>query len=168
MPTFTVHQPPPKPGETTSTPERFLFLRDGFHFWAFVLAPFWLLRYQLWVGFAVYLAGSAVIAVVLGVVRAPLAVQGLAGVLVALLIGFEGATIRRRKLARRGWKMLGFVVGDNTEMAECRFFAEWVKHAETPPPNAPLVTPEPVYAKPRRPPSPSDVIGLFPKPGGGR
>ena len=168
MPTFTVHQPPPKPGETTSTPERFLFLRDGFHFWAFVLAPFWLLRYQLWVGFAVYLAGSAVIAVVLGVVRAPLAVQWLAGVLVALLIGFEGATIRRRKLARRGWKMLGFVVGDNTEMAECRFFAEWVKRAETPPPSAPLITPEPVYAKPRRPPSPSDVIGLFPKPGGGR
>ena len=168
MPTFTVHQPPPKPGETTSTPERFLFLRDGFHFWAFVLAPFWLLRYQLWVGFAVYLAGSTVIGVVLGVVRAPLAVQWLAGVLVALLIGFEGATIRRRKLARRGWKMLGFVVGDNTEMAECRFFAEWVKRAGTPPPSAPLITPEPVYAKPRRPPSPSDVIGLFPKPGGGR
>jgi hypothetical protein len=162
MPTFTVHQPPPKPGETTSTPERFLFLRDGFHFWAFVLAPFWLLRYQLWVGFVVYLASSAVIAVVLGVVRAPLAVQLLAGVLVALLIGFEGATIRR------GWKMLGFVVGDNTEMAERRFFAEWVKRAETPPPSAPLVTPESVYAKPRRPPSPSDVIGLFPKPGGGR
>ena len=168
MSTFTVHQPPPKPGETTSTPGRFLFLRDGFHFWAFVLAPFWLLRYQLWVGFAVYLAGSAVIVVVLSVVRAPLAVQLLAGVLVALLIGFEGTTIRRRKLARRGWKMLGFVVGDNTEMAERRFFAEWVKRAETQPPSAPLVTPEPVYAKPPRPPSPSDVIGLFPKPGGGR
>src|SRR3974390_2343055 len=93
MPTFTVHQPPPKPGETTSTPERFLFLRDGFHFWAFVLAPFWLLRYQLWVGFVVYLAGSAGIAVVLGVVRAPLAVEWRPRGVVGLLIGFGGGTI---------------------------------------------------------------------------
>ena len=48
MPTFTVHQPPPRPGEAAIAPERFVFVRDGFHFWAFVLAPFWLLRYRLW------------------------------------------------------------------------------------------------------------------------
>ena len=67
------------------------------------------------------------------------AVQFLAGPLVALLIGFEAATLRRWKLTRRGWQMLGFVVGEDVEMAEQRFFAEWSKQAdrragEAPPP----------------------------------
>ena len=48
-------------------------------------------------------------------------VQFLAGTLIALLIGFEASTFRRWKLTRRGWKMLGFVVGENAEMAERRF-----------------------------------------------
>ena len=55
--------------------------------------------------------------------------QLLAGLLVALLIGFEAATLRRWTLARRGWKTLGFVVGEDAEMAERRFFAEWTKRA---------------------------------------
>ena len=29
-------------------PERFVFVRDGFHFWAFLLAPLWLLWHRLW------------------------------------------------------------------------------------------------------------------------
>ena len=63
MPTYTVHQPPPRKGETASAPERFVFVRDGFHFWAFVLAPLWLLRHRLWLAFAIYL----VVSVLLGV-----------------------------------------------------------------------------------------------------
>src|ERR1700740_1568555 len=43
MPTFTVHAPPPRKDGTTSAPERFLFVRDGFHGWAFSLGPLWLL-----------------------------------------------------------------------------------------------------------------------------
>ena len=167
MPTFTVHQPPPKIGEADSAPERFVFLRDGFHFWAFVLTPFWLLRYRLWLAFVIYLAVSIVLGVALYLVGMPAQVQWLAGVLVALLIGFEAATIRRRKLMRRGWKTLGFVVGEDLESAEHRFFAAWSERAGTP---APSAAPEPKYAAPvrRGPPSPADVIGLFPEPGGGR
>ena len=44
MPTYTVHQPPPRKGEAASAPERFVFVRDGFHFWAFLLGPLWMLR----------------------------------------------------------------------------------------------------------------------------
>jgi Protein of unknown function (DUF2628) len=160
MPTYTVHQPPPRHGETASAPERFVFVRDGFHFWAFVLTPFWLLRYRLWLTFTIYLAVSILLGLALRLTGALSTVQFLAGVLVALLIGFEAATLRRAKLARRGWKMLGFVVGEDAEMAERRFFAEWGKRATPPaPPAAPVR---------RGTPSPSDVIGLFPEPGGGR
>lgn len=172
MPTFTVHQPPSRPGEAASAPERFVFVRDGFHFWAFVLAPFWLLRYRLWLAFAIYLAVSILIGMALRLSGAGSTVQFLAGTLVALLIGFEASTFRRAKLTRYGWNMLGFVVGEDVEMAERRFFAEWARQSNTRAsvPPAPAAAPEPRYAAPvrRGTPSPSDVIGLFPEPGGGR
>jgi hypothetical protein len=169
MPTYTVHQPPPRQGEAASAPERFVFVRDGFHFWAFVLAPFWLLRYRLWLAFAIYLAVSILLGIGLLLIGAGSTVQFLAGTLVALLIGFEAATFRRAKLTRRGWKMLGFVIGEDTETAEQRFFAEWAKRADKVP-VTPSTAPEPRYAVPLRrgTPSPSDVIGLFPEPGSGR
>jgi len=167
MPTYTVHQPPPRHGEAASAPERFVFARDGFHFWAFVLAPFWLLRYRLWLAFAIYLAASILLGIGLKLIDAGSTVQFLAGLLVALLIGFEAATFRRAKLTRRGWKMLGFVVGEDTEAAEQRFFAEWAKNTNTraSATPAPPIAPEPRYAVPLRRGTPPDVIGLFPKPG---
>jgi hypothetical protein len=166
MPTFTVHQPPPRKGETASAPERFVFVRDGFYVWAFLLAPFWLSWRRLWLAFAIYLLANFVLGAGLVLIGAALAVKFFAGLLVALLIGFEASSIWRRKLTRRGWKMLGFVVGDDAETAERRFYSEWTKRAgETQP-----APPEPQYSAPARrgPPSPSDVIGLFPEPGGQR
>ena len=168
MPTFTVHQPPPRPGEAAIAPERFVFVRDGFHFWAFVLAPFWLLRYRLWLAFAGYLAVTILLGVALKLTGANAVVQFLAGTLVALLIGFEAATLRRWKLTRRGWRMLGFVVGEDVEMAEHRFFAEWSKQADRPTGEAPPTAPAPQVPAPLRRAAPSDVIGLFPEPDGPR
>ena len=167
MPTYTVHAPPLRHGETASAPERFLFVRDGFHFWAFVLGPVWLLLRRLWLALVIYFICYGLIGIGLAFLRAPANVQLLVGVLGALLIGFEASSIWRWTLTRRGWTTLGFVVGEDAEIAERRFFAEWAKHApQTPPP----ASPESKYSTPvrRGPPSPSDVIGLFPEPGGGR
>ncbi|MDO9412795.1 MAG: DUF2628 domain-containing protein [Pseudolabrys sp.] len=168
MPTFTVHEPPPrkKAPESVIAPERFAFVRDGFHFWAFVLAPLWLLFRRLWLAFFLYVALTILVAVGLHFAGAPSIVQTTASVLIALLIGFEAATIRRWTLTRRRWKMLGFVVGEDREIAERRFFAAWTERAAD-------VAAAPVaatYATPvrRGAPSPSDVIGLFPEPGAPR
>ena len=169
MPTFTVHAPPPRNGETRSAPERFLFVRDGFHVWAFLLAPLWLLLRHLWLAFAIYVVGYALAGVGLAVLRASATTQFLVWLLIALLIGFEAPSIWRWTLARRGWTMLGFVVGEDAEIAERRFFGEWSKRAAGSPPNPPAA-PEPKYSAPvrRGPPSPADVIGLFPEPGAQR
>ena len=91
------------------------------------------------------------------------------GLLVALLVGFEASSIWRWTLTRRGWSTLGIVVGEDAEMAERRFFVQWAQRApETP--AGQTASPEPKYSTPisRGPPSPSDVIGLFPEPGGQR
>jgi hypothetical protein len=168
MPTFTVHQPPPRQGEATSAPERFVFVRDGFYFWAFVLAPLWLLVHRLWLALLGYVVLTGALNVALYFIGVPATVKFLASFFVALLIGLEAATLWRWTLARRGWKFLGFVVGDGLELAERRFYAEWAKRADATPPQDSKQ--EPKYATPvwRGPPSPSDVIGLFPEPGAPR
>ncbi len=161
MPTYTVHAPPAKPGKTTSAPERFVFVRDGFYFWAFVLAPLWLLWRRLWL----VLLGFIVVSAMLGAALFLLGVAGnvkfIASALLALLLGFEAATLWRWTLTRRGWTTLGFVVGDDRETAEHRFFAAWSERARAPV----SALPEPHYGAATRHAPPSDVIGLFPEPG---
>jgi len=168
MPTYTVHAPPPRQDETTSAPERFVFVRDGFHFWAFLLAPLWLLLRGLWFALVIYIVGSGVVTVGLVFLHASAIVQFLVGLLIALLIGFEASSIWRWTLARRGWTTLGFVVGEDAEIAEQRFFSEWTRRAAALSPSPNSV--ETGYTAPvrRGPPSPSDVIGLFPEPGAQR
>jgi hypothetical protein len=167
MPTYTVHAPPPRPGETASTPERFVFVRDGFHVWALLLTPFWLLWRRLWLAFALYVVISFVLAIALRLAGAGLTVQFVAGFLIALLIGFEASTIRRRKLAWKRWTMLGFVIGEDIEMAERRFFAEWAKKTNLRASEAPptlSATPAPRTVMPMRHDAPPEIIGLFPEP----
>ena len=165
MPTFTVHEPPPRKTESVTAPERFVFVRDGFHFWAFVLAPVWLLVRKLWSAFFLYVVLCVAVAVGLYLAGAPSSVQVTAELVVALLVGLEASTIRRWTLTRRRWKNLGFVVAEDAEIAERRFYAAWTQRALA------TATPaEPTYATPvrRGAPSPSDVIGLFPEPGAPR
>jgi Protein of unknown function (DUF2628) len=163
MPTYTVHAPPPRASATESDPERFLFVRDGFYFWAFLLAPLWLLAKRLWLVLLAYLVISTLLGAAFYLMHAPWLLRLLGSLLVALLMGFEAATLWRWTLARRRWRMLGFVVGDDAEAAERRFFAQWTKQTGAAVPPAA----EPHYATPvrRGPPSGSDVIGLFPEPG---
>jgi hypothetical protein len=165
MPTFTVHAPLPRKGEAESDPERFAFVRDGFHFWAFVFAPLWLLRFRLWLALTIYVVVYMALEVGMVLIRAPSSAQFFVGLLIALLMGFEASSIRRWTLTRRGWTPLGFVVAEDQELAERRFFSAWSERAGEPP-----VTPASQYSAPvrRGPPSGSDVIGLFPEPGGSR
>jgi hypothetical protein len=105
----------------------------------------------------------AVLTAGLTTLRASGSTQAFAIFVVALLIGFEAASIRRWTLARRGWAMIGFVVGDDRDIAEHRFFLQWADCAEP----APTLNGQPpsMTAPVRRgPPSGRDVIGLFPEP----
>ena len=54
MSIYTVYEPPLRGHESAPDPERFVFVRDGFSIWAFVLAPLWMLRHRLWLAFVGY------------------------------------------------------------------------------------------------------------------
>jgi len=47
MPVYTVHAPTAHAADFRAT-DKFVFLRDGFHFWAMVLGPLWLVWKRLW------------------------------------------------------------------------------------------------------------------------
>ena len=123
MPTYTVHQPPRREGRPVPGPERFVFVRDGFHVWAFLLPPLWMLLHRLWLvllGYAVVIVAVTVAFAVAGI---PQWADALASLLFGILIGLEAATLRRWTLTRRKWTQLGYVVAEDEELAERRFFA---------------------------------------------
>jgi uncharacterized protein DUF2628 len=160
MPVYTVHEPPRRDNDDDMIAHtaRFQFVRDGFHFWAFLLAPFWMLRHRMWLEFIVYLllVGGLTFAL------RRLGIEEAAGVwvalLLAILIGMEAPSLRRWKLARRGFESRGVVVADELEMAERRFFDGWMA-GEAPPPASTTPT---SFARPAS--GAAEIVGLFPQP----
>jgi hypothetical protein len=59
MSAYTIHEPLPRKNETSAAPERFIFVRDGFHFWAFLLGPVWMLWRRLWLVLALLVGFEA-------------------------------------------------------------------------------------------------------------
>jgi hypothetical protein len=170
MAIYTVHEPPPRAGETAADPEGFVLVRDGFSFWAFLLTPLWMLRHRLWLALLVYAFVMIAMQVGLRSIGTSPTVMLVVGTLVAFLVGLEAATLRRFALARRRWKNLGIVVADDLEAAERRFFDTWVKDAGLARgwSSSPTQRAAAIPAIMRARPSGHEVIGLFPNPGGPR
>jgi hypothetical protein len=166
MPVYTVHEPVRRTDDAIAHTARFVFVRDGFHFWAFLLTPLWMLRHRMvleFIAWVLILAGAFYALRRFGI-------GGSAAFwvyfLISLLIGIEASTLRRWKLARRKFANLGVVVADDLEAAERRFFDGWVADAE--PRVVTRAPPPPPAMPPRSPfgPVPSnDIVGLFPQPG---
>src|ERR1700677_4000305 len=100
-----------------------------------------------------------------------------ANVLLALLLGFEAASLQRWTLSRRNWRQLDIVVADDEEGAERRFFDRWTAKQRAlsndqsradrggRPPTRNI--PGQAFSRPASPPQ-SEIIGLFPEPGASR
>ena len=168
MPVYTVHAPKSVGLEPLAATDRFVFVRDGFHFWAFVAGPLWLLFHRLWLALIGYLVLSFVAEVALSKLGVPSGPRMLAMFLIALLMGFEASSLRRWSLSRGRWRQLDVVVADRPEAAERRFFDRLTAAGR------PRETysndrgaPPPTRHVPAQPFSrgPEDVIGLFPQPG---
>jgi Protein of unknown function (DUF2628) len=164
MSVYTVHQPPLRGTERAPDPDRFIFVRDGFSIWAFLFSALWMLWHRLWLVLAIYVAVTAAIEMGLRYIGVSSAILAIVGLLISLLIGFEGATLQRFTLGRRGWKHIGVVGGDDMEDAERRFFDSWVRAARA----GPTVMPSSTLSPPSSAPPLTDVIGLFPEPGANR
>ena len=152
---------PPDAGSAGPDRDRFVFIKEGFCWPAFLFTSIWLLIRRMWLVFLLYvLAAAAVVFVsakISPVVLLPVVM--LLGVLVAL----EANNLRRWTLERRGYRFIGVAAGHSREEAEFRFFSTWpgmkteAKPAEPPKPAPPAILP---------PVASGEIVGLFPKPGG--
>ena len=172
MSSYTVHEPAHKgflpAASAPAQPERFVFVRDGFSVFAFLLTPLWMLRYRLWLVLVIYLAVTTLLEMAMTAFGAPAAAAVLVGVLISFLVGLEAGSLRRFTLARQGWRQIGVVCGDGREDAEQRFFSAWTGWAGaqrgTPPSTAPAARDTPASAAAHQPHT-QTIIGLFPEPG---
>src|SRR3954454_16559167 len=106
MPVYTVHAPVDAGVEVQRAADRFVFVRDGFHFWAFLLGPLWLAWHRLWLALLGYVAGMVGIAVALSWLHAGAGARFTVMLLIALLMGFEAASLWRLTVSRRKWRQL--------------------------------------------------------------
>jgi hypothetical protein len=176
MPVYTVHAPAASNMDFRAT-DRFAFVRDGFHVWAAIFGLVWLAWHRLWLA----LIGWIVLMTVIDIAMVRLGVDGgtvfLVDALLALLLGFEAASLQRWTLSRRKWRQLDIVVADGEEAAERRFFDRWTARQRVPsndqlavdrggpPPTRDV--PGQAFSRPLSPPR-DEIIGLFPEPGAPR
>ena len=164
MPIYTVHEPRRRDDELLAHTARFQFVRDGFHFWAFLLAPLWMLRHRLWLELIAYLLLIGGITFLLRRLGIEESAGALVWFLTSVLVGIEASSLLRWKLARRGYENLGVVVAEDQDIAERRFFDGWLSDTgrlATPSPAAPPSTASSPFD---RPAASSDIVGLFPQP----
>src|SRR5262245_18072065 len=128
MKIYTVHEPDLRKDETSPDPDRFRFIRDGFHVWAFLLGPLWMLWHRLWLVLVIYLVATGAVQWGLFALGMPGVVKFAVGVLIAVLIGCEAGSLRRWSLRRR-FTQVGVVAARDLEEAERRFFEEWTGEA---------------------------------------
>ena len=157
---YTLHVAPHAvPGDSAAL-SRATLVRDGFSLWAFVAGPLWLLWHRHWLaGLALALAFAAFWGLLRFSGLPGIAVFGL-DLLLGLLIGLEGSSIRRWDLDRQGRPAVDIVFAASEADAEAKSFARWLAAEDAPlaPPSVPLRTQAAPWALRGEP----QVIGMFP------
>ena len=118
MASYVIFEPPGPP-----QPEDIVFVRDGFHWLAFLLSVFWFLWYRMWI------EAGLVFAAMIGFSALERIddLQGAASVasfLLSLGLGFEAPALRMAALRRRGWREWGVVEANGGEEAAIRYLAD--------------------------------------------
>src|SRR5690242_20723249 len=106
MPVFTVHAPIAAASQRVN-PEHFVFVRDGFHFWAFLFGPLWLVVHRLWLTLLAYVVIIAAVVGLMMWLRVSADTRVVVVLLLAALTGYEAASARRWTFSRGRWRQLG-------------------------------------------------------------
>ena len=99
MPVYTVHAPVANGADAAAT-DKFVFVRDGFHFWAAVASVIWLLWHRLWLALIGWIVLMIAVQFGMSALGASRGTIFAIDVLIAILMGFEAASLRRWTLSR--------------------------------------------------------------------
>jgi len=118
MASYVIFEPPGAPA-----PEDAVFVRDGFHWLAFIVPFFWFLWHRLW------LEAGLIFAAMVGFFALE-QVDGMQGIvpaislLLSLGLGFEAPALRMAGLRRRSWRERGVVEAEGRDEAAIRYLAD--------------------------------------------
>jgi Protein of unknown function (DUF2628) len=157
MRVYSVHAPPEEP----ISPEKFLFVKDGFSWPAFFFPVLWVLWHRMWLTLVYYVVFVLVVAWIgrLGGDNIATVFAVLGGVLFAL----EANNLRRLSLERRGWREVGGASGRNYDEAETRFFGDWAARPDAAPQREAMA--RAAYSPEARAHGGDEpILGLFPEP----
>lgn len=163
MPVYTVHAPKSLGNDFRAAPEKIVFVRDGFHVWAFLLGFIWLIYRRLWLVLLGYILVQIAAEIVLRVTHASSFAYFVVMLVIALFLGSEAGSLRRWTLSRRKWQQIGLVAADDEEAAERRFFERTTFDGFAAPARASSPVP-----MPRSSIVAHDAAGFFPMPDGSR
>ena len=122
MSVYTVHAPKSLGTDVRAAPEKVVFVRDGFHVWAFLLGFIWLIYRRLWLVLLGYIVVQVAAEIMLRLTHASGFAYFVVMLVIALFLGSEAGALRRWTLSRRKWQQIGLVAADDEEAAERRFF----------------------------------------------
>jgi hypothetical protein len=163
MPVYTVHAPKSLGNDLRAAPEKVMFVRDGFHVWAFLLGFIWLIYRRLWLVLLGYIVVQIMVEILLRLAHASSVVQFVVMAVIALFLGSEAGALRRWTLSRRKWQQIGLVAADDEEAAERRFFERASFESVAYPARTSSAVP-----MPRSSIVAQDAAGFFPIPDGSR
>jgi Protein of unknown function (DUF2628) len=159
MALYTIHLDPARTGDAAL--EHAVLVREGFSWSGFIFSGFWLLWNRLWLGAIAFLVVFVTLSFAAQALGLEPAAASALGILISLFVGFEGRSLQRWKLARRGFRLAAVVGGASEEEAERKAFAALAAQGAAPKPAVPAFVPQMLPERPRG----ESIIGLFPEPG---
>ena len=107
-------------GGSSVASERAVFVRDGFHAFAFLVPVVWMLWHRLWIEAALVLAATLAVGAAAELAGVPVA-GGVATFFLSVWAGLEGPALRVAALRRRGWTEAGAIEAESLDEAETRY-----------------------------------------------
>ncbi len=164
MPVYTVHGLRADGTDARPAADRIVLVRDGFHFWAFVMTLLWLVWHRLWWALLGYIVVSVSVVYALSALGVPSGARTIVMLVISMLVGFEASSLWRWTLSRGKWRPLDVIVAEDAESAERRFFDRLASsRRDGGDDRGAYATRD--YAGPMRPSAQRDIIGSFPQPG---
>lgn len=115
MRVYTVHL---RPGDAV---ESAVLVKEGFSWPALLFGPLWSLYRRLWLATVLWAAVLVLLSVASRALPGAAGAFGAAWLAFSILFACEANDLRRRALARRGWREMGVVGGQGQDSAARRF-----------------------------------------------
>ncbi len=122
MKTYTVQAPPEDDRSYAERAVDYVFLKEGYSFWAALFGPFWTFTNKLWIEGLVHLVAYFSLLGVVAAIGFTLGVVGFFSFFANILFGLFAYDVQRLHYTRKGYNMVGVVNGKSKGDCEARFF----------------------------------------------